>query len=188
MSDLTLEQRLRCSHVKRWHMVRVFREQTLAEHLMLVQIVALEAADRYIAGSGFHSDPRLFRLEVMEWAMWHDMPEVVTGDIAPPTKKLIEHSGGQTLLNGIEKRADGRFARLDVTTGEVAKLIVRFADMYDAIRFLHWEGHGPRALEIERMIINSMADHIKKTRDVMLDGLADVFQSMFDGMTYDSNE
>lgn len=188
MSDLTLEQRLRCGHVKRWHMIRVFREQTLAEHLMLVQIVALEAADRYIAGSGFFADPRLFRLEVMEWAMWHDMPEVVMGDIAPPTKKLIEHAGGQTLLNGIERRADGRFTRLDMSTGEVAKLIVKFADIYDAIRFLHWEGHGPRALEIERVMIGSMTGHIKKTRDAMFDGLADIFQSMFDGMTYDSNE
>lgn len=188
MSDLTLEQRLRCGHVKRWHMTRVFREQTLAEHLMLVQIVALEAADRYIAGSGGYADPRLFRLEVMEWAMWHDMPEVVMGDIAPPTKKLIGHAGGQTLLNGIERRVDGRFTRLDMSTGEVAKLIVKFADIYDAIRFLHWEGHGPRALEIERMMIGSMTGHIKKTRDAMFDGLADIFQSMFDGMTYDSNE
>lgn len=188
MSQLTLEQRLRCGHVKRWHMVRVLREQTLAEHGMLVQIVALEAADRYIAETETLNDPRGLRMEVMEWAMWHDMPEVVTGDISTPMKRFMGHNGVPTLLHTIEKQVDGRFAELDKSTGEVAKLIVKFADLYEAIHFLHWEGHGPRAMEIEHELIGRMHDHIKGVRDVMMGGLAHIFESMFDGMTYDSAE
>lgn len=188
MSELTLEQRLRCGHVKRWHMVRVLREQTLAEHSMLVQIIALEAADRYIAETDTLNDPKGFRMEVMEWAMWHDMPEVVTGDVSTPMKRFMAHNSMPTLLDTIEKQVDGRFAHLDRFTGEVVKLIVKFADLYEAIHFLHWEGHGPRAMEIERELIGRMSEHIKNTRDVMLGGLAHIFESMFDGMTYDSEE
>lgn len=188
MSDLTLEQRLRCGHVKRWHMVRVFREQTLAEHLMLVQIIALEVTDRYIVDTETLNGPNKLRMEVMEWAMWHDMPEVVTGDISTPMKRFMENNGAPSLLGAIENQVSGRFAHLDRSTSEVAKLIVKFSDLYEAIHFLHWEGHGPRAMEIERELIGRMADHIKETRDAMLDGLASIFESVFDGMTYDSQE
>lgn len=185
MTELTLTQRLRSGHVKRWHMVRVLREQTLAEHLMLVQIVALEAADRLLAAVPL-TDPKAFRMDVMEWSMWHDMPEVVTGDISTPMKRFMAHNGVPELLHTIEKQVDGRFSVLDRTTSEVVKLIVKFADLYEAIHFLHWEGHGPRATEIERELIGRMVDHIRHTSDVMLVELASIFNDMFEEMTYDS--
>jgi len=186
MTELTLAQRLRSGHVKRWHMVRVLREQTLAEHLMLVQIVALEAADRFLVATDTIADPKAFRMSVMEWSMWHDMPEVVTGDISTPMKRFMAHSGVPELLHAIEKQVDGRFSALDRSTSEIVKLIVKFADLYEAIHFLHWEGHGPRATEIERELIGRMADHIKHTSDVMMGELASIFDDMFEGMTYDS--
>lgn len=184
MKHLTLEQRLRSAHVKRWHMVRVFREQTLAEHSMLVQIVALEAADRFLAVDlKSVGDPVAFRLRVMEWAMWHDMPEVVTGDVSTPMKRFMGDNGAPGLLDTIEKQIDGTYCRLGLEAGDIVESIVKFADLFEAIRFLHLEGHGYRALEIERELISRMNAHITATATPRLGG---IFLTIFDGMTYDS--
>lgn len=118
--------------------------------------------------------------------MWHDMPEVVTGDISTPMKRFMGHNGAPELLHHIEKQIDIRFSNLDNSSGETVKLIVKFADLYEAIHFLHWEGHGPRAMEIERELVGRMADHIQHTKDAMLPELANIFNAMFEDMTYDS--
>jgi 5'-deoxynucleotidase len=188
MTRLTLAQRLRCAHVKRWSMVRVLREQNLAEHLMLVQIVALETVDRYLSGPNHVANPDKLRADVMEWAMWHDMPEVITGDVPTPMKKFVAAHGGPTLLHAIEQQVDGRHYELSKSVGETALLIVKFADLYEAIHFLHWEGHGPRATEISMGLMVRMKKHIAHTGAAMMPELAEVFENIYRDMTYDSNE
>src|SRR4051812_7836410 len=72
--ELTLEERLRCSHVKRWQIVRVAREQNEAEHLYQVRVLTLA-----FAGVVGFTDQDLLLAE--RWALEHDVPEVITGDL-----------------------------------------------------------------------------------------------------------
>lgn len=188
MTRLTLAQRLRCAHVKRWNMVRVLREQNLAEHLMLVQIVALETVDQYLSGPNHAANPDKLRADVMEWAMWHDMPEVVTGDVPTPMKKFVAAHGTKALLHAIERQVDGRHHELRESVGETVLLIVKFADLYEAIHFLHREGHGPRATEILMGLMARMEKHIAHTSAAAMPELAEVFKNIYRDMTYDSNE
>ncbi len=182
MANLNLSQRMRCAHVMRWHMVRTYRQQTLAEHMALTQLVALEVVDRC------YPNDKDMRLAVMEWALWHDMPEVVTGDVATPLKGLLAKSGNPCLIKNIEKGVDDRFAQLSLTTKEIPKLIITFADLFEAIHFIHEEGSGVRSQAIERHLMERMVALIAEVRRDMLPGLADVFADMVDNMWWEADE
>ena len=153
---LSLRQMLRMGHIGRWHMVRTHREQTLAEHVALVQLIALDVAVRFAPG-----DRRLGR-QVMEWALWHDMPEVATGDISPPFKTMLGYRC-PTLLAEIEDGLDATYVRIRRETSEIADLIVKFADLLEARSFIHIEGVGRRAREITLEIEQSI--------DELVDGI-----------------
>lgn len=182
MKNLTLDQKLRTGHLKRWHMVRVLRDQTLAEHNSLVQIIALDVADTLIRTSiSYCIDVDKFRMDVMEWSLWHDMPEVVTGDISTPLKAMMASNGQKDLFGTIESSIDSAYAELSLRVSPRVKAIVKFADLYEAINFLHMEGHGHRAQAIERELIGRMVDHIQEVSKTEL-SMGEVFQNAFDGM------
>lgn len=187
MTDLTLSQRLRTGHLKRWHMVRVFREQTLAEHNSLVQIIALHAADMLIENSvRFAGDVTNFRMQIMEWSLWHDMPEVVTGDLSTPLKRMMIGACGPGSLDKIEKSVDSHYKHLVDTISNEVKMIVKFADLYEAVHFLHMEGHGPRAQNIELELIERLKDHV----DAVFasdETLGEILQKMVEDMNYDAH-
>jgi len=165
---LSLAQRLRMGHIGRWHMVRTHREQTLAEHVALVQLIALDVAARFAPG-----DRRLER-QVMEWALWHDMPEVVMGDISPPFKTMLSHRY-PTLLAEIEDGLDATYVRIRRETSEIADLIVKFADLLEARNFIRVEGAGRRAREITLDIEQSIDELVGGIE--LIPGLVDAMKS-----------
>lgn len=181
-ATLTLTQRMRTSHVVRWHMVRTYRQQTLAEHLALVQIVALDVVNRCYPGDDG------IRLKVLEWALWHDMPEVVTGDIATPFKGMVAAKGAPTMIGEIEREVDSRFDHLFWSVGEIPMLIVTFADLFEAIHFLHGEGIGPRAVAVELHLRKRMDALIMETHRNMLPTLASAFTAMVEDMWWTADE
>lgn len=163
---LALTHQMRVGHVKRWHMVRVMREQTLGEHLARVQLIAMDVLDEYAK-----TDDRL-RLQVLQWALWHDMPEVVTGDVSPPYKSMMrEHN--YTLAHTIDKSIDERFETLSRKSNEIAQIVVKFADLAEAALFLEEEGWGHRAVEIKCELDDSVKSLIAKTSEEMLGDLAE---------------
>lgn len=142
--NLTLTQLMRTAHLKRWHMVRTAREQTLAEHITLVQTIGLDV----VARLGYD---QFLQEQVRRWAYWHDMPEVLTGDVSPPFKTMVD-SEVRGLMDSLERSTDSRYAAIMDATCETALQIVKFADMLEAIVFLRAEGIGPRAVEIVGLI------------------------------------
>src|SRR5690606_20843295 len=89
MFPLHLTDALRASDVVRWQIVRVLKGQSVAEHSFNVALIALELADRLKVDRG----------EVLHYAILHDLPEVLTGDIPTPTKRVI----GKDLLDNFER-------------------------------------------------------------------------------------
>lgn len=71
----------------RWHSVRVGRPQTLAEHHYLVSIFTNKLAKDILPEI---TDTE--RLQMVEYAMWHDLPEIICGDLPSPLKMLKRYT------------------------------------------------------------------------------------------------
>lgn len=143
--DLTLKERMRACHVKRWHIVRTLREQNVAEHSFVVGLIAVEIMKR----SGNDPDQMgAIHAEngyaVMRWAMWHDMAEIKTGDMVTPFKRRLNE-----LAPGVIEEVEQEFCQyikeIKSTTPQFARLVVKLADMIESAAFISEEGHGEHA-------------------------------------------
>lgn len=85
---MNIQDRLRASSVKRWHIVNTSREQSMAEHAFNVAQIAIELRMRLNPGI-IKADCRADVLLALD----HDMEEILEGDIptnAKPNRKLQE--------------------------------------------------------------------------------------------------
>ncbi|MFD2112924.1 YfbR-like 5'-deoxynucleotidase [Thiorhodococcus fuscus] len=145
MNDMKLNMQdiARSGHVTRWHSVRCARSQTLAEHHYLVTMIARELMIR-ILGDEL---PAETRLQVLEYALTHDAPELLTGDLPSPLKRRIaEISGANDPLTRIEREiAPEIAARKSALEGSALAFIIKLADLMDGCLFIHEEGIGRHA-------------------------------------------
>lgn len=141
----TIQDKMRSGHVKRWQIVRVGREQTIAEHMYRVYHIVAEICDRMDVG-GERKD------RAVRWALMHDLPEVITGDIATPTKQAMRQAiPGKDPLRNVELSLDSDYRELYVHLKKhdaMALDIVKAADLIEAIDFLVTEAMGPRSVEV----------------------------------------
>lgn len=158
----TLEQKMRTGHVKRWQIVRVAREQTIAEHMYRVYHIAVE-----LAGMMNLSPARM--LNVQNWALLHDLPEVVTGDIATPTKRAMRQAvPDQDPVRHIELSLDRGYRDLYLGLKEsdpVVLDIVKLADLLEAVNFLMVEGIGKHAEEVEMGLRVAFLEKLSECRE-----------------------
>lgn len=137
----TVFERLRLCHVKRWHIVRVAREQTVAEHSYSVWVIV----DDLLKFTDFTNSERRLALD---WALVHDEPEALFGDIPTPAKVASDKLGvAADELN----RSCSRWATLKNKCDNENKAIcqlVKLADITEAVWFLRQEGIGYHAAEV----------------------------------------
>ena len=162
MSKLSLEQKLRTGHVKRWQIVRVAREQTIAEHMYRVHLIAKEIGER---ASLSEREKRL----VTEWSLIHDIPEVVTGDIATPTKRAMRQAVPDSdPVRHIELSLDEDYK--DVyehckTYSPIVLEVVKIADLIEAIDFLEIDGMGPHAADVKVGLKKSLFEKMDSLKE-----------------------
>lgn len=139
---LTLYDYLRAGHVKRWHIVNTTAQQSIAEHSYLVAIIAMH----------LHRDvdPMCDMNDVQEtgiYALFHDAPEIRTGDIPTPAKKLLREIERLTPEPNLGPMEPDLFERLDIRLmprcpftreGEVSDVSIQCVKMADAIEAAHW--------------------------------------------------
>lgn len=158
MPELTLAERLRTGHVKRWQIVRVAREQTLAEHLYLVRVITLRAGKE----GGFSVD----EVQLAEqWALEHDVPELKTGDLATPFKAMMREAiPHDDPVRRIELGLSDHYAHLYsiVKEHDPVRKLVKAADLIEAVHFLTIEGMGTHAQEVKERLWKSFTDLIEK--------------------------
>ncbi len=145
MTDFTIAERLRTAHTKRWQIVRVAREQTLAEHMYLVWVLTRAFAR---AANFSYSDCGLAE----SWALEHDVPEVITGDLATPVKRALREAvPHDDPIRRIELALSDSYRELHAKTKDRAWVydLVKLADVFEAVLFLHTEGMGPHAKRVE---------------------------------------
>lgn len=161
--SLTTAEQLRACHVRRWHIVQVAREQTLAEHSFAVAVIAgsLAASMRW---QGLLKEPD--QLMLLNYALQHDIVEVKTGDMPTPFKRAIEKEGGAESLDRAENAMSEDYMMLKRRTrGTEVEAIVKLADQMEAIYFLQDNGLGAHALQVLdglRKILAEMVNDIEK--------------------------
>lgn len=153
-----LSDRLRASDVKRWHTKRTHRTQNVAEHSFRAMLIASDILERMDmpeaykminereggASAYFHPASvagrmkELNRASLLNWLMWHDLPEVNTGDVISPTKRAM----GTDKYDQFEKSVGGRFAEIEAGTPIFIKEIASLADKAEASLFIMEEGYG----------------------------------------------
>ena len=159
-NNLTLADKMRAAHVKRWHLVRTLREQNIAEHSFVVMLIATEImkrSDRDCDQMGaIHGE---MGYTLLRWAMWHDLLEVKTGDLATPFKKRLNEAV-PGVLDMIEEEFSTDFVKISDSTGQTVKMVVKMADMIEAITFYMEDGHGARKEEVLGLLIASLQEYI----------------------------
>lgn len=141
--ELNLRQRLRASHVKRWHIVETLRPQTVAEHTFNVMVTAEEIVKVLNMNE-------TIRNEVMQYALVHDIAEVVTGDIPTPVKQVLNSE-----LCVVESHA--------IPLPEVrntSKDIVKLADLLESIVFITMYGIGKHAQDVRQYLLYHTHRHL----------------------------
>ncbi len=108
----------RMRHIKRWALMRNSWEEDIAQHSLQTAMIAHNLAILKNARFGGGADPR----RAMELAMYHEAPEVMTGDLATPIKyfspdirkayKNIEELSARRLLTMLPSDLQKEYAHL----------------------------------------------------------------------------
>ena len=142
--EMTLRDVMRSGEVTRWHIVKTLRHQSVAEHSFLVAMIAMRLCDVLEVDEKTKHD-------VLAYALMHDLPEVYMGDLPTPIKRMM----GDDLCDKIED-FEGRitFSGMSCNTphDSTVGLIVKIADMLEAVAFLETNGHGTHAFAVQCQI------------------------------------
>jgi 5'-deoxynucleotidase len=143
---------LRASHTKRWTIVNTARTQTIAEHSFNVAMVAEKLAEAI--GWDVVINRENF-LHLQTWALMHDIVEVFTGDLPTPFKRELKNRG--TDIEAVEDElAPGYGDLADMAEGTDYGMIVKLADMLEAIWFLSENGLGVHARKVLQGLYDNM--------------------------------
>lgn len=135
---MNLRKKLQLSQVKRWPICSMMREQSVAEHSFNVMLIAQELVSAVDDGDLY--------MEVLAYALAHDMDEVETGDIPSPFKRRLRRE-----CPAVVATLDGEPKASDTVRG-----IVKLADFLEAIYWLREFGGSRTATEeIYRDILNN---------------------------------
>jgi len=126
------KQEFRCmSFVPRWSIIRTINQQSIADHSFYVALYTsnlcrlLDLSDEVT-------------VKAVTYALWHDVPERVTGDIPGPIKGLITSA---PVLNHVEHTEIASLNGPETATspGFLVKRLVKSADYMDQCFFLATE-------------------------------------------------
>ena len=149
MAEFTFQEMMRTGHVTRWQIVRTARQQTIAEHMYRVWIITVQLCKVLDIGLETASSANV-------WALYHDMPEVLTGDIATPAKEAMRRAlpdddpvrNIELAMSDTYRRAWEDAKRKVNDTEPTAYEIVKLADLIEARTFLSCEHVGAHSLKV----------------------------------------
>jgi hypothetical protein len=155
-TQIGLQDLLRASHIKRWHIVCTAQQQTLAEHNYGVATIALSLYND-LTPTVCAEDISTLALA----ALYHDAPEVRTGDIPTPGKRLIRHFGGADIFDKIDRyiKPETPFIGGQPSVNPLINDTVKMADYIEAAVWIRENGVGNRAKEVAEKCWRDMEDY-----------------------------
>ncbi len=177
---IKIQDVLRAGHIKRWNIINTTRQQTLAEHLFNVAMIADVLLDKLSQTE--------YRDITLAWALIHDVPEVVCGDTPTPTKKRMEDKGFS--MENIYDEIDPTYKATKETAEEVGFgmpwKIVKAADLIEAIHFLTENGVGNHAKDVANSIHGKLGKHLyEHFHPDQANKIRTVFNEIMDGKFYE---
>jgi len=159
--EITIKDILRTGHVTRWQIVRTARQQTLAEHLYLVTMLSLEIAELINLGPL----PDNEKIKLMNWSLNHDVPEVITGDVATPMKKMIKSKCDEDPFDALDRQMSEVYSNAkDAISGTYIEAVVKLADIMDGIIFLDTEGMGDHASYVGASLMDTLGKNVQSAK------------------------
>lgn len=129
----------RMKYIDRWALMRNTRKETLSEHTLETAFIAHALA--VIENRRFGGNVDADRVALL--ALFHDAPEIITGDLPTPVKyyneniktvyKEIEHEAGNSLLSLLPDDLKPDFEELFDPKDEHLSKIVKAADKLSAL-------------------------------------------------------
>lgn len=161
INSLDFNSIIRADCVKRWQVVAVSRQQSVAEHSFNVITISREILKEFLVRANVQLSAMVtsyWVAGIMEAAYLHDLAEVETGDIHTNAKRLLKIGD---LVSETESRLLKGHAMSPVDSSEFpVDDIVKIADLMDAYRYLWLWGVGTRAAEIKQEITNTLVGRI----------------------------
>lgn len=149
---------LRASYTKRWTIINTIKSQSVAEHSFNVIGIAMRIATAIEWNGRFHYTQQL---DLISWAMSHDIVEVYTGDMPTPFKRALE-SHGAKILDAEQEFMPEYGGMCRQAEGTVHGMIVKLADVLEAIWFLKDNGIGKHAKEVLSGLNDAMYEMIDR--------------------------
>lgn len=129
------------AYVPRWAIMRTIRQQFIAEHAYFVAIYADQ-----IARDLFPEWEPQNHVDLLRLALFHDIEEIISGDIANPAKKAMKRYAGaewSKYEEWLDRRLDERFEKLHVWKAGHdhwhIRTILKIADLLEACVYLKEE-------------------------------------------------
>lgn len=139
---LSIRDQLRMAGVLRWQIVATSRKQNVAEHTCNVMLIAAAIMKR-CHELGKSSAIGFSQEKVLLAALYHDLPEVVTGDIPMPMKMAFGQKARDEL-----RQIEDCFEPSGPVLTETEKGILKAADIIDALQFLAKYGGSGHAVNV----------------------------------------
>ena len=128
----------RMKYIARWSLMRNTRTENVAEHSFHVSVLAHALAVIARDVFGRDVDPGV----VAATALYHDMPEILTGDLPTPIKyygsdiknayKRIEREATETLLSNLTDEMRPGISEVAAAENPKTEMLVKAADKLDA--------------------------------------------------------
>lgn len=170
MEKLNIRDILRAQDVTRWQIVRT-KKQSVAEHTFAVQAILMRLVPLLISttkASSIVGFEEKLLCECIMGAFWHDIPEVITGDIASPVKRLIREEGDITPLDDLEKKVDPAFTKCYVNAKPMTAAIIKCADLMEMVYHLNEYGDqrpNSHSWRVQQGINNAFHAHVYQCND-----------------------
>ena len=166
ITALTLADVFRAQHTTRWHILRESgRTQSVAEHSFNVALIAREVLSAVCSdGPTGRANFEVLLPRVLEFALVHDLPEVVLGDTVTITKRQAPEA-----FVAMERRVDPDGADFKAGLPKIVLDVVKVADLLDAIYHLQSYPHGsnhhpasPQVDSIRQSLFQSLDKRLKE--------------------------
>lgn len=145
MNQMDIKHRLRLMQVKRYGIFHMNRDQSVAEHSFNVAMIALELIE-----DEDDEDVNLY-IRVMSYALFHDMDEVLSGDIPSPFKRKLRNECPEVIpvLDGAPHADD------------MVRNIVKIADLLEALYYCREFGGSRSSEEVEEDVSHKLGETLK---------------------------
>lgn len=170
MDRLNIRDILRAQDVTRWQIVRA-KKQSVAEHTFAVQAILMRLVPLLMAnfkGAQRDNFAEDFLCQCIKGAFWHDIPEVITGDIASPVKRLIRDGGDISPLDDLETRIDPAFTKYYVNASPLVAATIKLADLMEMVYHLNEYGdqrQNSHSWRVAQGLNNVLTAHIYKCNE-----------------------